>query len=96
MQNCVIHDCTYGCMNVMSTGYLYVDGCKFENCREFNMFEIYNSNVGFYECTFRNLYGDMLSNDENSWVSFSDCMFDESALKSIQNHPLYEENVYVY
>lgn len=96
VQDCVIHDCTYGCMNIVNSGYLYVENCKFENCKEFTMFEIYDTGVSFYNCTFRNLEGNLVSNSESAYVSFSDCVFDENALKSIQNHPLYEENIWIY
>ena len=94
--DCVIHDCTYGCLTAYEPGYVCIYNTVFENCREYDMFSIYYGDFYFNGCTFRNLNGNMLWMDENSYVSFYDCQFDVRALESLQSNGAYGSRIQVY
>lgn len=96
VKDCVIHDCTYGCMTAYNPGYVCIYDTVFENCREYDMFSIYYGDVYFSGCTFRNLNGNMMWLDENSYVSFYDCQFDVRALESLQGNDVYGSRIQVY
>ena len=95
LNDCVIHDCTYGCMNVYG-GYASVNNTKFENCKEFTMFSVNDGSLYFYNCSFRNLQGDMAYVGEDGYMGFSDCQFDVSALESLQKNKQYGNQLYIY
>lgn len=85
-QNTKIHDCSYGCTEIYNSSYVFFDACDFADCRQYTMFETYNSQVNFYGCNFKNLQGEMLSLNDTSFAAFSDCTFDKEALESIQSY----------
>lgn len=82
----VIHDCSYGCAEIYDTSYIYFDGCSFLNCREFTMFEIHRSYANFYNCTFKDLEGDMIYLTEDASAYFNNCLYDCSSLTRLQSY----------
>lgn len=96
VNNSVIRDCTYGCMELFSPGYLVVKNTIFKDCREYDMFAIYGGDVYFEDCTFRNLEGEFLSVGEDGYVGFYNCQFDVKCLNSLQSNPLYGSRVNCY
>ncbi|MDO4961198.1 MAG: right-handed parallel beta-helix repeat-containing protein [Eubacteriales bacterium] len=86
----VIHDCSYGVIETHNDHGVTFTDCTFRDCREYTMFDItgngYNS---FIRCTFKNLNGDMLQLDDNSTVSFLNCMMDNAAWQKVN---AYTEN----
>ena len=94
--DCVIHDCTYGCMQAYDAGYVYVSGTKFEHCKEFTMFSCTGGSFNFSNCSFRDLQGKMLYVAEDSYMSFSDCQFDVASLDSIKANEAYDDRIYIY
>ena len=91
----VIHDCTYGCMNVYG-GYANVNNTRFENCKEFTMFSVDDGSMYFYNCNFRNLQGEMAYVGESGYMGFSDCQFDVKALESLQKNKEFGDQLYIY
>ena len=97
VEECVIHDCTYGCITSSRAGDVYISNTRFENCQEFEMFNINDGSFYFESCTFRNLYGDMISMwGDYSYAGFYNCMFDASCLESLQRNPKYGNSITVY
>ena len=97
VNNCVIHDCTYGCMTSSRAGDVYINQTKFENCQEFDMFDVIGGSFYFEGCSFKNLYGNMVYiAGDYSYAGFYDCLFDAPALESLQNNPHYGNTVCVY
>ncbi|MCR5459960.1 MAG: right-handed parallel beta-helix repeat-containing protein [Acetatifactor sp.] len=95
LNDCVIHDCTYGCMNVYG-GYASVNNTKFENCKEFTMFSVSEGSLYFYNCSFRNLQGNMAYVGEDGYMGFSDCQFDVKALESLQKNEKFGNQLNIY
>ena len=91
----VIHDCTYGCMNVYD-GNAYVNNTRFEDCKEFTMFSVSSGSLYFYSCNFRNLQGNMAYVGEDGYMGFSDCQFDVKALESLQKNEKFGNQLYIY
>ncbi|MBP5281745.1 MAG: right-handed parallel beta-helix repeat-containing protein [Lachnospiraceae bacterium] len=96
IKNCVIHDCTYGCMELYSPGYVIVRNTVFKDCREYDMFEVSNGDIFFEGCTFKNLNGNFISMSEDSYVSFSDCQFDVKTMDSLKANSYYGTRISVY
>ncbi len=85
-EDCVIHDCTYGCVSLMSSYGCNFIGCEFRDCEGFYMIDVYNAGAYFQRCTFQNLKGDMFSEDTDSYVTIEECSFDEAAKASVESN----------
>ena len=79
VRDSVIHDCSYGIMELYSTTYAEFDGCTFRDCREYTMLTVAGSAAFFNDCVFRNhywgQYGSFLActDDDQTIVMFSGC-----------------------
>lgn len=96
LTDCVIHDCTYGCLYIVNSDYVSVNTTRFENCREFDMFAVIDSYLYFSECSFKNLNGNMIYVGGDSFVSFWECQYDAQALQGIQSSKGYGDSIIVY
>ena len=56
---------------------------QFEDCKEFTMFEVSESDVTFIGCGFKNLDGALISVDEYGSAKFAACTFDKDAQASL-------------
>ena len=79
VRDSVIHDCSYGIMELYRTAYAEFDGCAFRDCREYTMLTVVGSAAFFNDCVFRNnywgQYGSFLActDDDQTIVMFSGC-----------------------
>lgn len=94
IDDCIIHDCSYGCMEIYNSN-VDINHSLFQDCREFTMFEIYNGKVEFYECTFKNLFENMILVDDDSNALFTNCLFDVNTYKSIIDNSEYGDRINV-
>ena len=83
MKDCYIHDCTYGIATIDETYDVSFYHTRFEDCKEFTMFEVSDSGVVFLGCNFKNLDGALISADNDSTVKFAACTFDKDAKASL-------------
>lgn len=84
--NTKIHDCSYGCVESYGSEYIFFDSCEFVDCREYTMFDIYGGTASFYNCSFKNLEGDMLGLNDETYIYFNNCVFDANALASVNSY----------
>ena len=84
--DCCIHDCCYGCVESWESS-MYFENCSFVDCEEFTMFNVSNGTLSFYDCTFKNLKGDMLAMYGDSYAYFDpECIYDAAALDSLNSY----------
>ena len=83
VKDCYIHDCTYGIATIDETYDVSFCHTRFEDCKEFTMFEVSDSGVVFLGCNFKNLDGELISADNDSTVKFAACTFDKDAKASL-------------
>ena len=85
----VIHDCSYGMMQLYSTVYAEFDGCTFRDCQEYVMLTVNGTAAFFNDCVFKDNtwgeYGAFLScsDDDQTIVMFSRCALEEKALQEL-------------
>ncbi|MCQ2526619.1 MAG: right-handed parallel beta-helix repeat-containing protein [Lachnospiraceae bacterium] len=77
MRDTVIHDCTYGAVN-MNYADLKAYDCTFRDIDGWNLFWMSNSYVSYTDCTFSHLYGNYLDEggDYNS-AYYVNCTMDQ-------------------
>ncbi len=96
VNGCVIHDCSYGCAEIFGSYSVSFNDSFFRDCREYSMFDIFNSTVYFEHCDFRDLDGDMFFTNAQSYVSLSNCTFDNAALLSVAADEYYDNGIYIW
>ncbi len=97
MIDSVIHDCSYGIMEMTDCNYNVFNDCTFRNCREFAQLTFRKgSTAEFKRCTFANNQGYFLAGDDTSYVTFAGCTLDAQARYDLESSPLYGTNVFVY
>ncbi len=85
-ENCVTHDCSYGCAEIYFDSNVTFEKCTFRDSGAYTAFSISDSIASFTECTFKNLNGNMLWMDEDCYVYFTECTFDKAALDSLTGY----------
>lgn len=83
-------------MTAYTAGWMVVTDTVFENCRDYEMFVISDTEVAFSGCTFHNLEGDLVTLYGWGSASFSDCKFDNDLLRQLTSHPKYEDSIWIY
>ena len=96
VKDSVIHDCTNGCIRI-NGGYFAVTNTRFENCRDYIMFDVDDGQIQFLGCNFRNLQGEMARVSERGFIEFFwDCQFDDQALESLRKNEQYNKRMIVH
>lgn len=92
----LIHDCTYGCA-VITDSTVAMKYTEFYDCKEFVMFEVYESDIDFIGCVFEDLDGEFMSElDDYSEVNLICCKCDDDVTASLEDNPSYDNGIYVY
>jgi hypothetical protein len=87
MDDSIIRDCTYGCVDMVDSFGVSFTNDVFRDCEGFYMLELHYTSADFRECAFENLGGDFLHVDENSHVSFTGCAMDDGTRAFLETHP---------
>ena len=96
MKNCVVHDCTYGCVSAIDCHGLTFEDTVFRDCNGYTMLETRNANASFVRCKFYRLTTSFLMDDyEYGYLYFKDCLYDKEILTQLENHPQLMEHVSV-
>ena len=85
LKNCMIHDCSYGIIDLSSCGNAALEGCTLKNNDGFDMLSLWGSFVDFENCTFTGNQGSsFLPSDSESGAHFASCSFGQWESRSIR------------
>ena len=82
-----MHDCSYGIACLTDVGSAEFDNVAFCDCRQYTMFELFDSAAAFYDCSFERLEGNLISAYGDASAEFCYCSFDEAAENDLMHHP---------
>ena len=91
----IIHDCTYGMMELTYTDKLVARHCTFSDCEGYGEFSVYGGDATFIGCTFKRLESGLISTGDDGVANFIYCVFDRMAQDSINASPQLDESVFV-
>jgi len=91
----IIHDCTYGMMEMIYTDKFVAKHCTFSDCEGYGEISVNGGDATFIGCTFKRLESELISTSEDGVANFIYCVFDRMAQESINASPQLDESIFI-